>query len=35
VIARLVKPWVASLGENPLEHFEGQASLQRLRILKH
>ena len=35
VIARLVRPWVASLGENPLEHFEGQASLQRLRILKH
>ncbi|HXI18072.1 MAG TPA: peptide ABC transporter substrate-binding protein, partial [Chloroflexota bacterium] len=35
VIARLVKPWVAGLGENPLEHFEGQASLHRLRILKH
>jgi ABC-type transport system substrate-binding protein len=34
-VARLVKPWVHGLGTHPTEHYEGQATLMKLRILKH
>lgn len=33
--ARLVKPWVYGLGKHPGEYFEGQLSLDKLRILEH